>query len=930
MKIGLELNNNKAINEYKPIAETPKFSKAEKAGAARLDITGMYTDENAYKGRGKSSEELMQEAGVLDVATVRNYMTVMSNTMSGEDYQKAIEEGFDPSEMSGEESVTILDHIKAVMAESGQVVAGYNDDLDSDIFTEVTGKTIDTGAVKQLLREVDLPDTADNAKKILEAIDMMKDIDTLPEGSIKYMVDNELEPTIRNIYMSRFSAMDDGSRQARGYYAQDMGGYMARKADTVNWEEIKPQVEKALDTMNLIDITVDEALDDAKWLITKGLPLTEEKMNALEDVKNIEFPVKVEKILKASVSAIAEGKEPGDANLSIIKSRLTREVSRLKMSIDANFKLIKSGISIDTKPLEDVVEALKNKEEELKKQLFGGSDKIDLDTKAEILNKTVEVVREIPSMPAALIGRIAFADEEMTLNAVHTTGTILKDQFDKMMGTYEQVGTEVRRDLGDSITKAFRNVDDILKSLNLPTSKENERAVRILGYNSMLINEEEIKKVVEADYKLGQIIKGLTPGKALALIREGANPLDMKLEDLVRHIEELDHDPKRDGEKYSRFLYKLEKSGEITESEKESYLGIYRLLNRLEKTDHASIGRLLETGADITFGNLLTAMRSTGKSFNVSIDDDFGLLTETIARGTSITDQILSAFSSSLGNSEAGYDREYDESRMAEIKQTANADDAVYQELIDNEVNITPDNIMAQARFIEDPNRLFANIKAYGKRVDEKLERKEKLSDSIASSITKLHEALEDREEATSAYEEMLDTMTETLSEISDVVAQSTIDLKSINLMYKQLSLASSLVNEENYHVPVEINGRLTDVNLKLIHGSEAGLMSATLTTEEFGAVGMQVRLTGMSIAATFVAEGRDGLSNLQNIGDRVLGTLTEDGYELADVRYITGDPSKMGKISKLSDENADNNNVADTATLYRIAKRFITGVRTN
>ena len=35
--------------------------------------------------------------------------------------------------------------------------------------------------------------------------------------------------------------------------------------------------------------------------------------------------------------------------------------------------------------------------------------------------------------------------------------------------------------------------------------------------------------------------------------------------------------------KYSRYLYNLERSGEVSETEREAYIGIYRLLNQIER-----------------------------------------------------------------------------------------------------------------------------------------------------------------------------------------------------------------------------------------------------------------------------------------------------------------------------------------------------------
>ncbi|MBR6239139.1 MAG: flagellar hook-length control protein FliK [Lachnospiraceae bacterium] len=963
MKIGFDVESSKAVKQYTSIPESPSFSKAEKAGAARLDITGMYTDVNAYAVHGRTTEDLKTEAANIDVATARDYMTVMSNTMSGEDYKKAMEDGFDPSDMNPEERETILDHIKAVMAESGQVVAGFNDDLSDEKLKNITGRSIDTDKIKQSLKDADLPDTPDNVKKIGEAVAMMAEIDELTDGSVKYMVENDMAPTVGNIYTSTFSATGDGSRQARGYYGEDMPGYLSRKADNIDWESLKPQVLKTVEQMDIEDMSVEDKLNDAKWLLEKGIPVTEEKIESLNDIRSIAFPVSARTVVAASLVAVAEGKTPKEANLSpsyksvykeayeiksrLIESSIGREEARLKMSADVNIRLVRSGYSIDTESIEDVISALKDEEKALFAQFLDedkdgaesgilGGDKVKgdtLDNKIEIFYKTTVAVREIPSMPAALIGRIGTEDNgAFTLSRAHSVGLQYKERYEAAVSTYETVGTEVRKDLGDSITKAFRNVDDILKSFGLDTSEENQRAVRILGYNSMVINEEAIRKVKAADSKLNGLIKALTPGKTLKLIREGVNPMDMDIDELVSHIHETDHDPKREAEKYSRFLYKLEKSGEISDEERASYIGIYRMLNKIERSDHAVIGRMVESEADMTFGSLIRIMRGRGYKLDVNIDDGFGMLSDVIPKGISITEQIETAFKNRL--SETEYDRleaEYLKENMEQIKSAATADDAVYDELLGSGVDITPSNIIAEEQFLSAPNDLFRNLKAYSKRTDRKLsdagEPSGETERVLTEAMENVAESLNSSQEAESAYKDFANTMSQTLLQMTDLGADSMLDLRSISLMHKQISLAVKQSESEDYHIPVMIDGRLTDIKLKFRHGDEKGLVSAVMDTERFGKVQSQIRLTGERVEVGFIANDRQTLENLRPIADDFAGRLRDLGYDDTDLRFLTGDP---GKGIKTKASKADNNiEAVDTKALYNIAKQFIYVIRT-
>lgn len=51
---------------------------------------------NEENNKGKSLIELQQDAGNTNVALQQDYMTLLSHTMSQEDYAKACEDGFDP------------------------------------------------------------------------------------------------------------------------------------------------------------------------------------------------------------------------------------------------------------------------------------------------------------------------------------------------------------------------------------------------------------------------------------------------------------------------------------------------------------------------------------------------------------------------------------------------------------------------------------------------------------------------------------------------------------------------------------------------------------------------------------------------------------------------------------------------------------------
>lgn len=115
--------------------------------------------------------------------------------------------------------------------------------------------------------------------------------------------------------------------------------------------------------------------------------------------------------------------------------------------------------------------------------------------------------------------------------------------------------------------------------------------------------------------RIQQTFENMKPQVVREMIKTGINPLDMNLEELNRTAVEIKEQLGIDNEdvRFSKYLYKLEQNSEIAEEERSAYIGIYRLIARVEQTDGAAIGMLAQQGAEFTMRNLLTAVRAVKK-----------------------------------------------------------------------------------------------------------------------------------------------------------------------------------------------------------------------------------------------------------------------------------------------------------------------------
>ena len=470
-------------------------------------------------------------------------MTLLSHTMSQEDYAKACEDGFDPRELDQDTAVTIVDRIKAELVRSGQNIAGYTDDIDLDTLAAAVGSDTLAQSIEEQFRATDIPLTPENVDELKTAWELASSLQQPQEGEVGYLVDNGLEPEIWNLYV----AENSGAKVQQNTVPQ----------------ELQDQMDKVITDAGLP--VNDENRQKAQWLVGAGLPLTTDTLQQLAELDTIDYPVSEDAFAQAAASALAEGKSPVHANLARqeniyekatemvqdwfsdakwdvtaenLAARKQLEEIRLRMTAEVNVKLLQSDFSIDTAPMEQLIEALRRAEAEVADKYFPND--ADAVAKYEIYTQTVQVTNELPGLPVSVLGPYSLKQKvsQETVAEFHSEGKALQTAYTEANERYETLMTAPRRDLGDSIRKAFSNVDDILTDMSLDKTPENQRSVRILAYNRMEITAENIERVKEADKQVTAVIEKLTPKNVLQMIRDGVNPLEKTFGELESYFAE--------------------------------------------------------------------------------------------------------------------------------------------------------------------------------------------------------------------------------------------------------------------------------------------------------------------------------------------------------------------------------------------------------
>lgn len=947
MRIRFDDNTNQNVDRMTTSYRDTKPVQHARGNVYALDISGTVKDNTAYGVHGRTAEEVMQSADNLDVGLLRDYMTVMSNFMSTEDFAQLQKEGYTPSDTDVKMAVTIVDKIKSELLKAGIQISGYTDDLDRAVLQELTGSETMANALVQQFHKNDIPVTKENVENAAGTIDKAKQIDALSEGEIKYLVSNGMEPTIDHLYRAHFSGSKDAGRQGRGYYADEMPGYYAKKAEDFNWEQLQGRMEEVIEEAGLT--LTEDTLADAKWLVEKGIPFTDENMTLLSQIKQTVLPASEEQIAEAIAGAMADGREPEEANLydgrsyyqkavdiwkdyrnrsmDDVKARRQLEEIRLRMTVEANVKLLRSGFSIETAPMEDLIEALQNIEEQTAKEVFDMPDAEEALKKQNLFTDTMSVTAQIPYIPAAAIG-IVFTEEEFSLKQIYTAGKSLQAEYEQAGTAYETMMTTPRRDMGDSIRKAFRNVDAILEEMDYELTEANKRAVRILGYNNIPIEEDNILKVQDADLTVRRVVEQMTPASVLNMIRDGVNPLETDMNTLYDYFRQQNQDLEKETESYSRFLLRLQKNQEITPEEREGYIGVYRLLRQIEKSDGAVIGSVIQAGAELTFKNLLSAARTDRKKgMDVNVGDSEGGLTAVEKKEASISDQISGAYEKA-----AYYDKVNEEflhemagevqeeelqEQIARIRAIQDTEENVVRLLHEYDLPVTVNYMVAADRFLQRRGFLFKKLYE-----EEPTQFEEKMQ--------ALQDAFTDEENAGKAYVHFTGQMTDRLEHMTFEEGQHTLDIKSIQSAYKQLHIASRMAAEENYEIPVKIGEEVTAVRLKIYHdGSQAGKVSVTMENQKFGRTSAEFRIYDRCVSGYAAGTATEFTKQFDAVMTAMSDVLGQRDFTCGPIHLVQTDTLDLQKMTIENHPAVTEGKGTPTGELYQVAKLFIQVLQT-
>lgn len=1001
MKLNFDVQNEntkeKAVSLYDSGKVRNAYGKYDTVRAGEsTKMSGAFAFDKAndcmeYGKQKKSLTDLQAETSFQNSADYKNYLTVMASSMSGDDFAALVKDGVKPGKVEAADMVTIMDHIKAVMAQSGVVISGFN--AESDISMEkLEAMTKDAGYAQALARafaENDVPLTEENAQETIRQTDCALQITGLSDAVKQFLIEQEAPLTIEQIYRAQFCCPENEHETAAsggGYFADSLSGYFGKRPEMTDYQNIdtktmEAQIDQVIKEAGLV--ADEQTRKEAAFLLEKGLLLTSSNLEMLDRMNQLQFPMDRDEILSDIAQALREGKSPKQADLSgnglyekaqdLVEkvqkispqalekavdtgetihirnlSRMQREIEidgyhsenqagdkllhaqrmleevRLKMTVSANLSLLRSNVSIDTTELTELVEKLRALEE-TQSRTYGLS--LPDEAQNNLFTETVTKTAAIRSLPVAVLPGVIDSGV-FTLNRIYEQGTILADTYKRAGESYEALMTQPRADLGDRLKDAFSNIDDLLSENGMEATEDNRRAVRILAYNHMEITQENIERVRNADATLTGLLKQMHPAATLSMIRDGMNPLEVNVEELADYLAQQNEELSDQAESFSRFLYRMEQAKEITPDERETYIGIYRLIRQIEKGDGKAIGTVVANGQELSFANLLSAVR-TGqkKGVDAKIDDTFGMLTSARSKGSNISDQInhyykqkaadllemldpvrmkennvsqettweeLLKLSQQPDDLPQSYVEQQTQLLRADVNAAAETDVVSY--LMANGQSITTDHVSAADRLLKERGRMFDEVKEILK--DEE--------DALFAELDNMKEHFTDAQSAQESYLEVTDHVSQMLETQMLSGDMSLLDIRALSSVAKQLSLTKNLAKEENYELPAMIEGQLTSVHVSFRHPQNAdggisptGSVHISVTLPGGKSVFADLRMQKDSVSGYAACSDADYFEKIKEKESDFTRTVLSETGKNADIHFVYSSELKTESVKK-------------------------------
>lgn len=924
--------------------------------------------DNTYEGLLKEADDVKSQI-MASASGAKLSLKALMMKLSGADAVKLDEDGFNLTDATPDDMVNIIEKIKIELAMHSDDYVNYGTAVSKDKIESVTGSVATAASIESRMQGADIAVNDESVAEVKGALEKSKELKPLSENTKNYMVANGIESSIAGIYQAQ--AATSSSISADGVTI----GRCANAISDADFEALRPGIEKIIASSGL-EVN-DNTLADARAFIDAQIPVTKEnleykaqldaidieKIQADPDemlnkiLENMKLGGKAENTLvtgspiddiRTALDTINRAEYSDVAN--VVSKGETFTIASLKLEIDArSFSIDYSAASVRTGNSEVRNQAADKAYDTLvtARVLMSANASIYLvknnisilTTPIDELNSMLMEYEQADGMYAE--AQIAYTDvlearkslDEMVRNPAR----VFASMFDKMNETYEAVGTQIRGDLGDSLKKAVQgSADDIIKALGLEGTDEDKEAIKVLAANNMDMTKENVETVKSVNAMINNLIKNMKPETVLNMIKDGVNPMNSSIEEVNEYLTEANDKASKDNEeKFSKFLYKLDRTNGITKEQRKQFIGIYQMMNIFTRDAGVAAGALIKQGAEVTMNNLMTAYNSR-KHYDMDavIDENTGMAEVSgianyysalfMANGGLVTPNTLKNVDNSSGigeqsvemfieqledNYDAAAEEQYYEEYLKEQQAAVQAGADILRQIRNADTEINSGNIQAVKAFLESGQfpdiRGVKTTRDYARDSIEKIVHKEKLS--------LMYEEMKDETE---------EELQEVLSKAGDLDTQIDVNYEEfldLRLKDRTIGYIKNLALRHDYRIPyITDSGSTGMLKLTLVQDDDnKGRISVNMLSSVLGKVSVEAKADRESLGMYIVSD-----TAVSDEGIQLLDDMEESLKEVFGFTNVSVNTTKSSDVPYVTYEAAADSVATDK--LYEIAAQIV------
>lgn len=930
--------------------------------------------DNTYEGLLKEADDVKSQI-MASASGAKLSLKALMMKLSGADAVKLDEDGFNLTDATPDDMVNIIEKIKIELAMHSDDYVNYGTAVSKDKIESVTGSAATAASVESRMQGADIAVNDESVAEVKGALEKNSELKPLSENTKNYMVANGIEPSIAGIYQAQAST--SSSISADGV---TIGRY-ANAISDADFEALRPGIEKIIASAGL-EVN-DKTLADARAFIDAQIPVTKEnleykaQLDAIDIEKiqadsdemlnkildNMKLGGKAENTLvtgspiddiRTALDTINRAAYADAAN--VVSKGETFTIASIKLEMDArSFSIEYSAASVSTGNSEvrnqasDVQQAADKAYDTLvtARVLMSANASIYLvknnisilTTPIDELNSMLMEYEQADGMyEEAQIAYTDVLEARKTLNEiVRNPARVFASMFDKMNETYEAVGTQIRGDLGDSLKKAVQeSADDIIKELGLEGTDEDKEAIKVLAANNMDMTKENVETVKSVNAMINNLIKNMKPETVLNMIKDGVNPMNASIEEVNEYLTEANDKASKDNEeKFSKFLYKLDRTNGITKEQRKQFIGIYQMMNIFTRDAGVAAGALIKQGAEVTMNNLMTAYNSR-KHYDMDtvIDENTGMAEVSgianyysalfMANGGLVTPNTLKNVDNSSGigeqsvemfieqledNYDAAAEEQYYEEYLKEQQAAVQAGADILRQIRNADTEINSGNIQAVKAFLESGQfpdiRGIKTTRDYARDSIEKIGHKEKLS--------LMYEEMKDETE---------EELQEVLSKAGDLDTQIDVNYEGfldLRLKDRTIGYIKNLALRHDYRIPyITDSGSTGMLKLTLVQDDDnKGRISVNMLSSVLGKVSVEAKADRDSLGMYIVSD-----TAVSDEGSQLLEDMEESLKEAFGFTNVYVNTTKSSDVPYVTYEAAKDSVATDK--LYEIAAQIV------